>query len=116
MNNLFGGVSALAVLEEIEKLKKEIEAKGLLSVYPTNEYPNIWDAPSGFYSLTGATSLNLEGIPSELKKNARLYLLKGNWTDQSFCAVFSPHQASLYTGYHYGSTKVWKKLTGTIVE
>lgn len=116
MNNLFGGgASALASHEEIERLKKEIESKGILSAYQINEYPNIWDAPSGFYTLSGVTCLGLEGIPSELKKNARAYLLKGKFTDQSFCAVFSPLQASIYTGYHYGATKTWKKLTGTIV-
>lgn len=117
MNNLFGGgVSALALLGDIENLKNQID--GIFAKnYPINEYPNIWDAPSGFYAVPGNSLLNMEGIPSEAKNNARVYILKGltQGSDQSFCAIFHPAKRALYIGYWYGSSKTWQKITGAAV-
>ena len=117
MNNLFGGgVSALALLADIENLRKKIDGI-FMKNYPIDEYPNIWDAPSGFYTVPGNSLLNMDGIPNELKGNNRVYVFKGMITgsDQSFCAVFNPAKRALYIGYWYGSSKSWQKLTGTAV-
>ena len=117
MNNLFGGgVSALALLADIENLKNQID--GIFAKnYPIKEYPNIWDTPSGFYAISGSALLNMEGIPAEVKNDSRVYLLRGAsmGSDQGFCALFHPMRRALYIGYQYGSSKTWQKLTGTIV-
>lgn len=77
-------------------------------LYPTNEHPTVWDAPTGFYFTAAADTPTIAGIPEGL--TGRSYILKSKNSNENFCWLLSPFTNKSYLGYQYGTRYAWQQI------